>query len=65
MGTFEDAGQVVDKELAKLKQFLQSEVKPTTLRSAAEALRATSSRLARLAEELEARVQERGEKPKR
>jgi len=58
MGAFEDAGQVIDQELAKLKRFLKNEVKPTTLRSAAEALRATSSRLAKLAEELEARTSE-------
>ena len=58
MGAFEDAGQVIDQELEKLKRFLKNEVKPTTLRSAAEALRATSSRLSRLAEELETRMTE-------
>jgi len=58
MGAFEDAGQVIDQELEKLKRFLKTEVKPTTLRSAAEALRATSSRLSKLAEELETRMTE-------
>lgn len=61
MGAFEDAGQVIDQELEKLKRFLKTEVKPTTLRSAAEALRATSSRLSKLAEDLESRMP--GDKP--
>jgi hypothetical protein len=58
MGTFEEFGQVMDKELEKLRRFFQSEVKPTTLRSAADALRATSGRLARMAEELEERLKQ-------
>ncbi len=56
MSTFENAGRVIDQEWEKLRRFFEGEVKPTTLRSAAEALRATSSRLARLAEELDSRV---------
>lgn len=60
MGTFEEFGQVMDKEMEKLRRFFQSEVKPTTLRSAADALRSTSARLARMAEELEERLQRGG-----
>jgi len=56
MSTFEEAGEIIDREWEKLRRFFESEVKPTTLRSAAEALRATSSRLGRLAEDLEARI---------
>lgn len=58
MGTFEEFGQVMDKELEKLRRFFQSEVKPATLRSAADALRSTSGRLARLADELEERLKQ-------
>lgn len=58
MGTFEEFGQVMDKELEKLRRFFQSEVKPPTLRSAAEVLRSTSGRLARLADELEERLKQ-------
>lgn len=56
MGTFEDFGQVIDQELEKLRRFFRSEVKPTTLRSAADALRFTSDRLARTASDLEERL---------
>jgi hypothetical protein len=56
MSTFENAGRMLDQEWEKLRRFFEGEVKPTTLRSAADALRATSSRLARLAEELDNRV---------
>lgn len=54
MPGFEDAGRTLDRELEKLRQFFESEVKPATKKSAVQALRAASRRLARLAEELEA-----------
>ncbi|MGH9792776.1 MAG: hypothetical protein ACRD5W_16335 [Candidatus Acidiferrales bacterium] len=58
MGMLEDAGQVIDQEMEKLRRFLRTEVKPTTLRGAADALRATSRRLSKLAEDFEARLAE-------
>ncbi len=64
MGPFENFGQVMDQELEKLRRFFQTEVKPTTLRSAAETLRSASSRLARLADELEERLKQRNADPK-
>lgn len=58
MGTFEEFGQVMDKELEKLRHFFQNEVQPATLRSAADALRSASGRLARMAEEMEERLKQ-------
>lgn len=65
MGAFEEFGQTMDRELEKLRRFFATEVKPTTLRSAADALRSTSQRLARLAQELEERLKREsaGNKP--
>ena len=56
MVDFEDAGRRLDKELEKLRQFLKTELKPTTERKTAEALRRASERLAELAERIEARL---------
>jgi hypothetical protein len=53
MPGFEDAGRSIDRELEKLRQFFEDEVRPTTKKSAIQALRAASRRLAQLAEELE------------
>ncbi len=53
MSTFEDAGRVIDREMKKLHEFFEKEVKPTTQRKAIEALRSASVRLAELAEKLE------------
>ncbi len=53
MSTFEDAGRVIDREMKKLHEFFETEVKPTTQRKAIEALRSASARLAELAEKLE------------
>ncbi|MGH9858907.1 MAG: hypothetical protein ACRD5F_02665 [Candidatus Acidiferrales bacterium] len=58
MGMFEDAGQVIDQELQKIRRFLRTEVKPNTLRGAADALRAASRRLTKLAEDFEGRLAE-------
>ncbi len=53
MPGFEDAGRAIDRELEKLRHFLETEVKPASKKSAVEALRAASRRLAELAEEME------------
>lgn len=53
MSSFEDAGRSIDRELKKLRQFFEGEVKPTTKRRAVDALRAAAERLAKLAEELD------------
>lgn len=53
MASFEEIGRSVDEELARLKRFFRDEVRPTTRRRLAEALRRASARLSSLAEELE------------
>ncbi len=50
---FEDAGRTLDRELAKLRKFLDREVKPTTRRDLARVLRKASDRLAKLAKDLD------------
>lgn len=55
MANFEEVGRVIDREVEKLRQFIEGEVKPTTERQLATALRAASKRLGELAEKLEAR----------
>ena len=50
---FEDAGRVLDQELAKLRKYVTRELKPTTRRDMAKLLRKTSERLAELADKLE------------
>jgi len=50
---FEDAGRTLDRELAKLVEFLDRQVRPATRRDMAELLRKTSARLAKLAKNLE------------
>ncbi len=50
---FEDAGRALDRELAKLRKFLDREVKPTTRRDMARLLRKASDRLVKLAKSLE------------
>ncbi len=56
MASFEQVGQRIDRELEKLRRFFETELKPTTERKAIEALRHASRRLAKLAEDLEARA---------
>lgn len=53
MSAFEDAGRVIDREMGKLREFFESDVKPVTQRRAVEALRAASAKLAELANELD------------
>ncbi len=50
---FEDAGRAVDREVAKLVEFLDRRVKPTTREEMAKLLRKASERLTKLAESLE------------
>ena len=50
---FEQAGKKLDVELAKLKAYLDKEVKPTTRDEMARFLRGASTRLAKLAKDLE------------
>ncbi len=56
MPNFERVGRKIDEELQKLRQFLETELKPTTERKAIEALRKASKRLAAAADQLEARA---------
>ncbi len=56
MPTFEELGRKIDRELEKVRHYLQKEVKPATQRKAAEALRKAADRLAEAAKEMEARV---------
>ena len=50
---FEDAGRTMDRELAKLRKFLDEEIQPQTRQEMAEFLRRTSCQLTKLAERLE------------
>ena len=50
---FEDAGRALDRELDKLRKFLDNEVRPQTRQDMAEFLRKSADRLAKLAERLE------------
>jgi hypothetical protein len=51
--TFEQAGKKLDAEIAKLKVYLDKEVKPTTREEMARVLRGASERLSKLAKDLE------------
>jgi hypothetical protein len=50
---FEDAGRAIDKEVAKLVQYLNKNVKPKTRQEAATLLRRASRELAKLARNLD------------
>lgn len=50
---FEEAGKTIDAEIAKLVEFLDKKVKPSTKQEMAELLRKSSQRLSKLAERLE------------
>ena len=50
---FENAGRAIDTEIAKLVEFLDKKVKPTTRQETVELLRKASARLSKLAESLE------------
>ena len=53
MNAFEDAGRAIDREIKKLHEFFESEVKPTTQRRAIDALRAASAKFTEMANKLE------------
>jgi hypothetical protein len=50
---FEDAGRAIDREVTKLREFLDRKFKSATREDMAEILRKASERLAKLAERLE------------
>jgi hypothetical protein len=50
---FEEAGRTVDREVAKLADFLDKKLKPTTRQEMATLLRRASRHLAELATKLE------------
>jgi len=50
---FEEVGRSLDRELDKLRKFLDKEVRPQTRQDMAEFLRGAADRLAKLAERLE------------
>ena len=55
MEKFEKFGRQIDRELEKLQSVVEKEIKPTTKRKVAAVLRQVSERLAKLADEIEAR----------
>lgn len=50
---FEEAGRAIDREVAKLMEFLDRKVKPATRQDTAKLLRRAADRLLKLAESLE------------
>jgi hypothetical protein len=50
---FEDAGRALDRELDKLRNFLDKDVRPQTRQEMADFLRRAADRLAKLAERLD------------
>jgi hypothetical protein len=50
---FEEAGKAIDVEVAKLVEFLDKKVKPSTKQEMAELLKKASQRLSKMAESLE------------
>jgi len=50
---FEDAGRALDRELVKLREFLDKEVPPQTRQEMAQFMRGAADRLAKLAERLD------------
>jgi hypothetical protein len=60
MANFEQVGQKIDREIARLRKYLETEVKPVTKKRLAGALRSASARMAKMARELERRRAPRG-----
>ena len=56
MVNLEAVGRKLDRELEKLRRFVETELRPTTERKAIKVLRAASERLGKLAEEIESRA---------
>ena len=60
MANFEEVGRRIDAELKELRKFFETELKPTTQKKAAAALRKAARSLDRAAKEIESRrVRER------
>ncbi len=59
MGTLEEIGRKLDREMERLRDLVEKEIKPTTEQKAVSVLRQVSERLAKLAEEIEARRKEK------
>jgi len=59
VANFETIGRRIDLELERLRIFVDKELKPTTQRKTAAALRKTSRKLAQLAAEIEAHLAEK------
>ena len=59
MRNLEEVGRKLDRELNKLRHFLETELRPTTERKSVELLRNASKRLSELAEEIESRARAR------
>jgi hypothetical protein len=50
---FEDAGRTLDRELEKVRRFLENDVRPQTRQEMADFLRRAAERLAKLADKLD------------
>lgn len=53
MTNFEEVGKVIDREVERLRRYVEEEVRPSTQRKLVDALRAASKRLGELAEQLD------------
>lgn len=51
--TFEEAGKVIDSEIAKLVEFVNKKVKPSTRQEMAQLLKKAAEKLSKLAETVE------------
>jgi Holliday junction resolvase RusA-like endonuclease len=51
--TFEEAGKAIDKEVAKLVEFIDKKVRPATRKDTANLLKKAADKLSKLAESLE------------
>ena len=56
MRNLEEVGRMLDREMEKLRQFFETEVKPTTQRELASAMHSVAKRLEELARELDEQV---------
>ena len=56
MDNWEEIGRKIDSEFSRIRELLEKEIKPQTSQKAADALRAASKRLAKAADQIEARI---------
>ena len=61
MTTFEDVGRKIDRELERLRQVAESKISPTTRLKAAKSLRSVSEKLAKVAADLESKLESKSE----